>query len=337
VTRWPLALLLVGGLVLACRHGAPPSTSAPASSPSPLHLDPLTDLLPAARLAWLLDARPRTLLSNPAILSSIEVVLPDTALDAFARSHGGVDLRACDELVVAGYDASTLFLAHEVVDPAKVEAAWSAEAAAVVGRAIDVPSDDPRGVITRVWGSLGTGHESLVLFGREAVGVVHANEGPLRAAELFAQGKLKRTLPALRTPPLDRVAERLSDAPVRLFAAGPFEGEWASGLSGLLAVATGAGVSANLDPQGVTIVAVLLGPWGERTEDAKGRVVKAYEVFADSGLGRLLGFHEPIVAPRFTADGDCVRAEVRIRLEMLARGLADASSGSIGEVMKRVR
>ncbi len=301
--------------------------------PDPLHLSPVADLAPAAGLRWLADLRPRALLADPALLGVLIEVLPEAELDAMARARGGVDLRAADELVVAGYDASTLFLAHQVVDPARLEAAFAARVAEVQGRAVDRNADDPRATVTRVWGDRGTKHEALVVFGREAAGLALGAEGPLRAAELFAEERLKRARPAWQAPPLDRVRELLGEAPVRAAAPGPFQGEWTAGLGGLLAAATAAGLAARSEGETIHVTLLLLGPWGDRAGEAEDRLKHAYQTLADSGLGRLLGIHDPAAPPAFVATPDALRIEAGLHARELVRGLVDATTAQVDAIL----
>ena len=74
-------------------------TVSPQASPR-LHLDPLVDLVPAAHLLWLVDARPAQLLADDAVADAVAIVLPASRLDAWARHYGGVDLRQARELDV---------------------------------------------------------------------------------------------------------------------------------------------------------------------------------------------------------------------------------------------
>src|SRR5690242_8083277 len=52
-----------GALSGACAGGRPPP--AKAATEPPLRIDPLIDLVPAAGLVWVLQARPDVLLANP--------------------------------------------------------------------------------------------------------------------------------------------------------------------------------------------------------------------------------------------------------------------------------
>src|SRR5439155_13010949 len=114
-------------------------------------------------------------------------------------------------------------------DPAAVEKSFAERALRLEGRAADHPD------VIRTWGDLGTAREQLLIFGKRGVGLEVGGFGPLRAAELFAEGRLKKASPIFRSPPLDLAASALGPAPARLFFAGPFD---SSGLGGLLKVAS---------------------------------------------------------------------------------------------------
>ena len=135
--REALALLMLA----ACGR---PQAAAPASAAAPsLALDRAVDLVPAAGLAWLVEARTRELFASPALIPAIAMVLPPARLDAFAARHGGVDLRSATQLVIAGYPDATLAVACAVIDPGRVERAFAARALSVDGRALEGPTTDP--------------------------------------------------------------------------------------------------------------------------------------------------------------------------------------------------
>ena len=320
---------MLAALVLGCTPAVPPRPAAP---PAPhLHLTPLADLAPAAGLHWLVDVDPRQLLGQPEVIAALSGVVSEADFDARARVLGGVDVRSATALVVGGYATSTLFLAAQMVDPARVEAAFAAQVADVEGRAIDQGSASVS--VVRVWGASGKDHESVVVFGRQAAGLCLGSDAPLRAAELFAMDKLKRSRPAWRVPPLDRLAELLGDAPLRAAAPGPFVGEWGLGLGGLLASATGAGAAATVEGDAVRIRAVITGTWGDRAVEAEGRLERAYGLLGATGLGRLLELDRPVAPPVFSATRESLGFELRLRLRPLFVGLRDATATEVHEIM----
>jgi hypothetical protein len=324
------ALALIGALAAtACAAPRPPP--APAPTEAPLKLEPLVDLVAAAGLAWLVDARPTELLRSPALGQAIGLVVADDRFAAFARRHGGVDLRQAKDVVVAGFGDATLALASLDVDPGRIEAAFAERAVAVDGRAVE-PG------LTRVWGTVGDQREQVATFGHGGVGLERGRFGPLRAATYFASGKLKRSLPALRADPLLTAAARLGNAPLRVFAPGPFEGAWAAGLGGLLRATTAVGVAAEPveAPAGggaLKVTVVLLGAWGSDAPGAAERLGAAFHVLAEDPLGRLTELSRPKDGPHVTGDATALRLEVVLDPIALARGIRDATSAAVADIV----
>jgi hypothetical protein len=173
--RHALSLLGAAVAIGACR---PPGSALPEAAPAPaLRLDPLVDLVPAAGLLWLLEARIEELLASPSTAAAVALVLPSRRFDTFAERHGGVDLRRVASLVVADYPEATLALASTPVQAARVEAAFAARAVDVEGRAVE-------GGVTRLWGSVGTERQQIGLFDGKAVALERGRLGPLRASRV---------------------------------------------------------------------------------------------------------------------------------------------------------
>jgi hypothetical protein len=327
------ALVCIGALAAAACTASRPTRSAPgAPQPDPaLMLDPIVDLVPAAGLVWLVDLRPPELLESPAMARAVDLVIPADRFDAFAQSHGGVDLRRAAELSVAGFADVTLGLVRLPVDPGRVEKAFGDRAGAVDGRAVE------QGVV-RVWGTVGGSREQIAIFGHDGVGQERGRFGPLRVAGYFARGKLRRSPQALRADPLAAAAERLGNAPARAFAPGPFVGPWAGGLGGLLAGATAAAASATplRQPNGEVALAltlILLGAWGDQASDAAARLGAAFNVLAQDSLGRLCGLNRPLGGPHVVGDATEVRLEVTVDPTLLARGIRDATGGTAADIV----
>jgi hypothetical protein len=315
----------------SCGH--PHAVVSPREEPS-LHLSPLSDLVALAGLTFVVDARPRALLSHPAVIDALATALPEAELDALARARGGLDVRSMEELSVAGYASTTLLLARQVVDPAKVEAAFTSRVAGVLARTIDSRADDPRAVLVRLVGATGKQHESLVVFGREAVGLALGEEAPLRASERFATGTLRKALPAWRGPPLDQLGAALGDGSLRAAAPGPFTGEWQHALGGLLGSASAIGGAIALDADVARLEIVVTGPWGNRAKDAEARLAHAFDAVSTSGLGRLLGLDHPATPVVLSSTPELVRFQVGLLLRPLVKGLFDATSSGIPEMLR---
>jgi hypothetical protein len=325
------ALLAV--LVAGCGHAKPPKPPPPPVQP--LHLDPLTDLAPAAALVWLIDVHPRALVLDGRLSAAVAEQFPAARLDAFARAWGGIDPRETDDLVVASYPSTLLWLAHQFLDPARVEAAFTERLIRIEGRAIEGLAGDRRTLITRLWGEASTDHEQLAMFGLDAVGFEQGRFGPLRAAELFAEGRLKRASPALRADPLARVATLLGEAPVRAFAPGPFEGNLAHAVGGLLGASTAVGASARIvgNHAGLAVHVVVLGAWDADRDAASERLRAVFDILARSGLGRLLGLGHCLAGPAVGADGEALWLDFTVDAATFAKGLRAATAADAAEIV----
>ena len=343
------ALRALGGLLLAACGGSPGPAVAPSgereSPASPLHVAHAADLAAAPGLTWLVDARLRELFANADLIPALHLLVSEARLDKFAARNGGVDPRQVRELVAAQYGSdSLLVVATGLFDPAKLEATFSERAAPLDGRAID-RANAPDGAtlvpITRLWGSIRSERQQLAIFGRDALALEQGRFGPLRAAEAFAQGKLKRARPALEAVPLAKTSELLGDAPLRMFAPGPFEGAWAQGLGGLLKASTAAALgvrvvapsSASPGKPRLACTLVLTGGWGESAPAAGERLGAAIGRLAQDSLGHLCGLDRPIEGPRVRTAADALTLEVALDPLELARGLRAATEASVEEVM----
>ena len=129
----------------------------------------------------------------------------------------------------------------------------------------------------------------------------------------------------------------VGDAPLRAFAPGPFEGEIAQGLGGLMRASTAVGVSMKFAgaPAKLAIRIVLTGAWGKDAPAAAERLAAAVHVVSESPFGRLLGLDHPVVSPEVHAMDEALVIEVTIDGAVLARGLHDALDAEISEIMRR--
>jgi len=246
----------------------------------------------------------------------------------------GIDF-GTTRVVVAGVDNAWLGLARLTVDPPSVEAAFARRAAAVEGRAVD------RG-ITRFWGTVGETREQVAVFGRDAVGIEQGRFGALGVATYFAQGRLRRSRPALHGEPLEAAAARIGDAPIRAFAPGPFEGAWAGGFGGLLRASTAVAIALRPQPAPASRVdahselglrVVLTGAWSNDGPAAADRMGAAYRMLTEDPLGRLAGLTHPVEPPNVISDPSALELSVTLDAMELARGLRAITSGSLGEIM----
>jgi hypothetical protein len=324
------ALALLGGLVATACAGTRRGVSNASRGPS-FALDPVVDLVPSAGLGWLVEMRPRELLESPTLGPAIATIASRERVAAFGRRYGGVDLCSASQVVVAGFAHATLGLARVPVDSARVEATFAARSSAE-GRAVE------RGV-TRLWGTVADQPEQIAIFGQDGGAIERGQPGPLQAAVYFAEGKLKRSLPALRAEPLAAAATLIGDAPLRGFAPGPFEGPWAAGLAGLLRATTAVAAALRPVEAGPTgaawLTLLLLGAWGADAPGAAERLGAAFHVIAEDPLGRLTGINRPVEDARTSGDAGSVRLDVVVDLAAVARGLRDATEATAAEIMRK--
>lgn len=329
----PLAFVfaLAALLVFASACGPKAPAAPPAPPPVPLHLEPACDLAASAGLEWLVDLEPRTVTEIPDLIPVIALVVPEARFGAFAASHGGIDVRQVTDLCVAKYRQTVLSIARAPLDPARVASAFADRQTHPGGKSLDVPNPP----VLRMWGEVNGEAQQVVIFGREAVALEQGRAGPVRAAVAFAEGRLRRASPALHAEPLARAAQLVGKAPVRAFAPGPFEGEIAQGLGGLMRASTAVAASATFagPPARIAVRVVLTGAWGKDAPVAAERLAAAVHVVSETPFGRLLGLHRPLVPPQVQSSADALVMEVTIDGVALARGLHDALDAEIGDIM----
>ena len=325
-----VAALVALTAALGC-GGRPAAPPGPA--PVALHLDHACDVVPGAGLAWLVEAKPRSLAQDPELIPVIGALVPEARFAAYAASHGDIDPRQVEDVCVARFGASTLVSARVLFDPARVERVFSERATAPPKRTI-LAVNPP---VVRLEAEILGEAQHLALFGRQAV---VAEAGPLRAlraAEAFGLGRLRRSSPALGTHALAPVAAALGEAPIRVLVPGPFEGELGRGLGGLLRASTGFGVAARRVEPGPRLVVrvVLTGAWGDDGAAAAERLAAAVHVLSASALGRVLGIDQPLAGPTARAAPDALVLEATVDGARLARGAHDVLEGDIADLLRR--
>ena len=328
-----LTAALAIGFAASCGPGPRPTTPAPP--PVPLHLDSACELAPAAGAQWVVDAKPRAIAEIADLIPAIALVVPEARFATFAATHGGIDVRQITDLCITKYRDSVLTVARSPLDPVRVEKEFAERVTHPGGRSLDVMNPP----VVRVWGEVNGEAQQLVLFAREAVALEQGRPGPAKAAESFALGKLRRAAPVLRGAALGAAVRMLGDAPVRAFAAGPFEGELAQGLGGLMRASTAVGVSARFvgAPARVAVRIVLTGAWGEAAPAAAERLAAAVHVVSESPFGRLLGLNHPLEGPHARGEDGALVVEATLDATTVSRGLHDALDAEIGEIMGGVR
>jgi len=316
--------------IASCGPKAP--LTPPAPPPVALHLEPACDLAASAGLEWIVAAKPREIAQTPDLIPALALVVTEARFTAFAKTHGGIDVRQIQDLCIAKYKESVLTVARTPIDPAAVERAFADRVTHPESRTVTVPNP----AVVKIGGEVLGEHQQLVIFGRDAAVLEQGKPGPARVAEAFALGKLRRASPALKGAALARIADIVGDAPLRVFAPGPFEGETAQGLAGLLRATTAVGASAKLtSDRRVALRLVLAGAWGTDAETAAERLKAAVHVVSETALGRLLGLDHPPAPATVRGTADALVLEATLDLAALARGVHDAVDAEIDEIMRR--
>lgn len=311
-------LLALAGSALAC---APPAPPRPPRAVPRLHLDPLTDLIAAGGLDSLAVVRWSALLR--ALDAPLGLLMTPSGLDTLGR-YLGFDPRSIEELLVASYGATSLYVLRVSHNPEDVERLFRERLTGEVTRSSEGPG------AVRVQGRIGNVPRGIATLLPDVVAYEVGPAGPLKAVVAFAQEKLKKARPALRTGPLEPLTARLGDAPLRLFFPSP-AASW-QGAHGLLERASAAGVA--LTPQGgdLALKAVLLGAWDDPPAEALRRLDLTVADVTSSGLGRLTGLDAPTAAYRTSGDAEQITVTGSIDATRLARGLRDITRASLTEL-----
>lgn len=273
----------------------------------------------------------------PDLIPAIGLVVAEERFDAFTKAHGGVDLRQLQELCVARYRDATLTIAKTPFDPASVARAFEAKSTTANVKTTSLAPNPP---VQRLTGDAFGQPRTLTLFGRDALTLEDGAGTRSRAAEAFAFGKLHRAKPALESNVLERaraLAAEIGDTPLQVFAPGPFEGESAKGLGGLLRGTTAIGVSARPlrgAPQ-IVVRLVLVGAWGKDAEAAAERLSAAVQLLAESPAGRLAGIDRPVAGPHVKPLADALVLDVTLDALALARGIRDAVAADVADILRQ--
>ncbi|MDI1445031.1 hypothetical protein [Polyangium sp. 6x1] len=329
------ALAALASALVGCGAAPPPVTKPEAAPEPPLAVASLDSLLPLAGLRWVVLVNPQEITSIPWLVPFVGTVIPEARFNRFA--HGtAVDLRRTPEALVASYatnegDATVELLRH-TSDPRAVERAFRDRLSTAATRAVD------RHDLVRVSGKIGPSAHAFAAIGPDVICFQQAGSilrGPCRIASLFARGALARAARAFSDPSLRALAERLGPAPARAFALGPFEGELARGARGLLAAATAIGAAARPSArEGILLSIAVAGDFSRTGEAASEELAGAWRDLAEGSFGHLLGLDAPVMAPLPTHAPDAVAIAVELDPRKLAKGLADATSNEIDQIMR---
>jgi hypothetical protein len=319
--------MLLECVVAGC--GSPPQTRSEArvAPHEPVFEGQLVEYVPAGGVNWMLLGRPRSLAQNKALLQGLEPLLPPGRLDLFGKQTG-IDLRTLNSAVIAGFDLGTLYLAETDADLTTASQAFSDRLVA----GAEVKRPHPR--LLRISGVVGRTPQSFLGFDGKLVAVGVGDTSTVRIVEAFARGKLKRTKRVFDGVALQSLRDFANAAPMAFVAAGPFEEKWMYGAAGLLAAASGIGISLTpLSGQVLEVRVMIDGAWDEASTAPVVRMRQAWEALAQSSTGRLFGLHEPEADPALSLREQRVGLNVKLRLSPIVNGLKAAVSADVWEML----
>ncbi|MFO0675628.1 MAG: hypothetical protein U0169_03780 [Polyangiaceae bacterium] len=356
MNRRELLALLATSVPFASIACSPRPASFADEKGEPHAIEPLASLLVPVGLRGFVEFSPRSIADSVDLLPAIATLVPEERFDAFRDRNAGIDLRRLDEVVWADYGATSLILARGSFDVRRIVREFDLRARGEVTKFVtrtkspagatfdplvtledrgDFRSDGrPGGAKTDA-----SPRRAATLFGARALAFETGPPGPMRAAALFAERRLKRSRPALAVPPLDEAAKRTPSGIVRAFAAGPFDETWQPGLGGLLASASAASLAVRVEPKGqrpprLHIGLRVFGAWGDAAGAAGTRLRAWADTFADSAFGRLLELEGPVHAAELASDRNSLTLEGSFDSMALARGIRAATSAQIDEVVR---
>lgn len=318
-----------GAWLPSCASPPPQPTVRVVTPRVPLLLDPIEDLAPAAGLEWILIASPQLILSSRALQPELGKLFPEFRFEAFNRSSA-IDVRKLKRVAVASYGGSTLFVLGGVADPMEAERRLRQRLM------LDVVRAEHREDVVMVSGKLASGEVRAFAALQPDVVVIESGGGKFaKAACLRAVGKLKKSPPALQAAGLPNLVRRMGDAPLRIFAPGPFQGQWENGLHGLLGSASAAAGAVRVTPIGTLQASLAVaGEWGDRAEEASLRLEASWKDLAASGFGRLTGLCNPAQSPLPTHAPEAASLTVEVGAHRFLEGLRAAVSARIEEIMR---
>jgi hypothetical protein len=183
-------------------------------------------------------------------------------------------------------------------------------------------------------GVVGKTPETLLVIDRRLVAVSVGDPTPVRVAQAFASGKLKRSPTVLAGSALRTLPRELERAPLRFYAPGPFKGEWAEAGHGLLAAALAVGAAVRPAEEGfLQAELVVSGDFEPPGADASAALLGAWEDVAQSSTGHLLGLDDPTNPATVSVTRDQLKLEKKLRLATLVQGLRAAVSADVREIL----
>ena len=323
-TSFTLALFALGSIAIIGVGCSADHSARLGTIPAPLAAEAPLELLPAAGLRWLITAKPKELLGNEAFCSECSRLLPEQRLKAFAL-RTGIDLRAANFALLAGYDLTTVYgVSATGIAPAAISS--FRERLRDGGR---IARAHPR--VQRVTGTLGQTPQGLLTVGDHLALVTIGDLTLARVMEAFALGRLQRSPPALRGAALARLPATSADTVATLYVPGPFTGEWSQAVHGLLGSSDALSVSLAPLPKGAARFELEL--VGEFPPDTLERSRAAWSELSDSTTGHLLGLDAPLRPAVIRNTAERVSFAIELETAPIAAGLHAAVSGEVWQIL----
>jgi hypothetical protein len=325
-----LAAFAALGASFACGCAAKPSPPSLVPNPpaAPLAIKPLHHLVAAGGLSWAIITKPKSIFEMPQLHEGLSSILPEQRLRLF-QSVTAIDLTKVETAIIASYPKSTLYVVDGVPAPLEAERRYRERLTKGIVRS------SFRDDLVMVRGLSAQGElRSLAALGPDVVAIEVGADAHLKAAILYAQGKLHRSQTFMQVPELAALAQRFGSAPLLAFAPGPFVGQWKNGLRGLLSTSSAAGAALRLTPVGsLQGVCALLGDWGSSAEMASQHLRSCWNDIANSGFGRLTGLAQPVVDPLLTHGSDVISLTAEVDSDRFLKGLKAVLGGQSQEMM----
>lgn len=324
----------IGGAWALGGCGAAPTVPKQPALP-PLVVEDLASLVPFAGLSWMVLVKPRTIAQIPWLIPEIALFAPEKNLDVFVRDVG-IDLRQIPESIIARFDATLgeadVQITRHNGDADACERLFRQRITRKPTRAEDRPD------VVRVSGEIGATTHAFARIGAEVLAFQEggdAAKGPVRIATLYAQHLLKKSPSALEEEPLKSLRGRFGDAPCIGLALGPFDDEWKKAANGLLEAATGVGAA--LRPtarENIGFALAITGDFHDSADAASATLMDAWDAFAVTEMGKVLGLDHPVERALPSHLEDVVALSVEIEPRRFAEGLHALVMQDLDELMK---
>ena len=307
----------------------------PRAPLTPLSTRDLAALVPAPGLSYLVLVKPREIAQIPWLIPTIGTIAPEDNLNRFA-AQTGLDIRQITEAVIAhfgdAFGGADLQLVRCNDDAARIEKLFQKRLVQ------DAHRTEDRADVVRLSGRVGSHLQALARLGDDVVAFQEGGDldrGPARIATLYATGRLKKTRRALDSEPLKSLRARFGSAPVIALAKGPFQDDWKRGARGLLEAATGIGAAVRPTArEHLGFALALSGDFHGSGAAASEVLLGAWDDFASSEMGHLLGLDHPIERPLSTFSDDAIAVNIEIEPNRFGQGLKALVTEDLDAIMK---